>query len=31
MPVSRFFLEDAVRMLVIGHLGSLGQDLRQAV
>ena len=26
MPVSRFFLEDAVRMLVIGHLGSLGWD-----
>jgi hypothetical protein len=26
MPVTRFFLEDAVRMLLIGHLGSLGWD-----
>jgi hypothetical protein len=26
MPSARFFLEDAVRMLVIGHLGALGWD-----
>src|SRR5215831_1353302 len=26
MPSPRFFLEDAVRMLVIGHLGQLGWD-----
>jgi hypothetical protein len=26
MPGARFFLEDAVRMLVIGHLGKLGWD-----
>jgi hypothetical protein len=26
LPVCRFFLEDAVRMLVLGHLGMLGFD-----
>ena len=26
MPVTRFFLEDATRMLVVGHLGACGWD-----